>query len=231
MPGLAQPVSSGVALPLMALQNNIDRLTRTHSVPVQLENGPEKSITIDRPPLLAQLAAAVVSSQTTGGQGGGLASERNVLDASAMMLNDAIRQSVERMWAAYTDRPLPRNLVNAVRVWNVRYRREVRDAQMDADTIWKTVRRTDSWIKQIDLKFDPPITMEMTRPCPNCGHQHGYNSENDRVHAVVITWQKSFDQSVATCRVCNKSWYGENELRQLRWEIDQNDTMGTDRLE
>ena len=139
------------------------------------------------------------------------------------MLQDAIRNSLNQMWTRYTDKPLPKDLKHAVRKFHYIFRTITTERQLKTETIWKIIRTTDVWIRQIEMKFDPPVTLEVTRSCPNCEHKHVYNESNEQVAAVVITWHKSFDKSIATCRACDQNWVGESELRQLRWEIDQRD--------
>jgi transcription elongation factor Elf1 len=129
------------------------------------------------------------------------------------------------LWTRYNEDRMPTDLKQALRVWQTRFRKLAQDRNLNPDAIWKVVRQTNAWINAIELKFDPPITLEMTRPCPKCEHQHVYNEHNERVSAVIITWQKSFDKSLAQCRACGQTWLGESELRQLRYDVDQKDTL------
>jgi len=150
-----------------------------------------------------------------------------MLDASALMLQDAIRNSLNQMWSRYSDQPPHKNLKEAIRKFHYLFRTITTERQLKDEAIWKVVRTTATWIRQIEMKFDPPVTLEVTRACPNCDRKHVYNESNEQVAAVVITWHKSFDKSIATCRSCGQTWLGESELRQLRWEIDQRDTPTT----
>lgn len=209
--------------------NNIDKLTRPYTDRIELEeDGRRNTVTVEHPALLDQLDDAILSSQTMVKRGSTLASQRSVLDASAFMLQHAIRQAIKLMWAQYIDDPVPKDMKHALRLWHMQFRKEVTDRQLSADTIWKHIRHTNTWIMQIELKFDPPITLEVTRPCPDCDQQFVYNEYNERVASVVVTWQRSFDRSAAICRACGKSWVGESELRQLRYDIDQRDTLWGD---
>jgi hypothetical protein len=223
---LAQPVSDTLEFPLLTLMNNIDKLTRPYTDRLELEEeGQRRNVAVEHPALLDQLEDAIVSSQTMVKRGSTLASQRNVLDASAFMLETAIAQALKLMWAQYRDDPMPKQLKQALRQWHVQFRKEVMDRQLSADTVWKHVRHTNNWIAQIETKFDPPVTLEVTRPCPICDKQFVYNEYNERVASVVVTWQRSFDKSVAQCRACGQAWVGESELRQLRYDIDQKDTL------
>lgn len=206
--------------------NNVDKLTRPYTDRIEMEEeGRARNVTVEHPALLDQLNEAILSSQTMVKRGTTLASQRNVLDASAFMLQTAIHQGLKLMWAQYRDDPMPKDLKQALRVWHYQFRKEVMDRQLSADSVWKHVRHTNAWITQIETKFDPPVTLEVTRPCPTCDKQFVYNEYNDRVASVIVTWQRSFDKSVAQCRACGQSWVGESELRQLRYDIDQKDTI------
>ena len=221
-----QPANDQLEFPLLTLLNNVDKLTQPYQDRIEQEQGGHRtSVTVRRPALLDQLEEAIFSSQTVSNRGSSLASQRNVLDASAFMLRHAITGSVAKLWTMYFEDRMPTDLKRALRVWQTRFRKEATDRNLHADTVWKIVRQTNTWINSIELKFDPPITLEMTRPCPNCEHQHVYNEHNERVAAVIITWQKSFDRSLAQCRACGQTWLGESELRQLRYDVDQKDTL------
>jgi uncharacterized protein with PIN domain len=143
------------------------------------------------------------------------------------MLQDAIRNSLNQLWTRYSDKPLPKDLKQGVRKFHLLFRTITTERELKPEAIWKIIRITDVWIRQIEMKFDPPFTLEVTRRCPGCERKHVYNESNEQVAAVVITWHKSFDKSIATCRACGRTWVGESELRQLRWEIDQRDTPTT----
>lgn len=229
---MAQAETDDLAIAQLALLENVGKLTKPYVETVEQEqHGKTKTIKITHPPLLDQLDQAILSNQTTVKRGGSLASQRNVLDASAYMLQDALFQEMYSMWTRHIHAPMPQNLTHALKTWHVQIRKLTMDGRMKNDTLWRYARRTSSWIAQIETKFDPPVTLEVTRPCPRCNNQYVYNDTNERVAAVVIVWQKSFDKSNALCRSCGQHWYGERELRQLRYDIDQRDTSGWDVIE
>lgn len=225
--GSGQAETDDLTLALIALLENVERLTKPYVDRVEQDTrGSTKTVKVTHPPLFDQLDQAVHSTQTTLGRGGALASERNVIDTSAWMLRDAIRQELHRMWTKIINRAMPETLTDATRIWHLEFRVKVQDGKIPRDSVWAAVRRTSTWVKQIQLKFDPPVTLEVTRPCPQCTRRFVYNEHNERVFAVVIVWQKTFSNSNASCRACGHTWYGESELRQLRYDIDTRDTPG-----
>lgn len=211
--------------PFIHLLENVDRLTQPYEEVVEQEvNGKRQTVKISRKALFDQLEESIYSTQTSARRGGALASERNVIDASAYMLRATIHDAIFRMHRPYRRRPV-RSMKSALRQWYVSFKEDVERNRPSEKVVWRMIKETGAWIRAIETKFDPPITLEVTRPCPNCEHQHVYTEDNEQVAAVVITWQKSFDKSEANCRACDKSWYGESELRSLRYEIDQRDAL------
>lgn len=211
--------------PFIHLLENVDRLTRTYQEVVEQEiDGKRQTVKIAQKPLLDQLEESIYSTQTTVRRGGALASERNVIDASAYMLRETIADTISRMLKPY-HKPVTQSMKTGLRRWYVAFKHDVETNRPSEKVVWHAIKETGSWIRAIETKFDPPVTLEVTRPCPNCDYKHVYTEDNDQVAAVVITWQKSFDKSEAICRACGQRWYGESELRKLRYEIDQRDTL------
>jgi hypothetical protein len=219
--------NSNLDFALLILLEAVDRLTQPYKVRVTSEqDGVPENRTIDLPPLLEQLNDAIKSTQTSVRRGKTLANERSVIDASALMLEAGIRESLRVMWHDLFGSAIrPRSLSRQVAGWHVEFRKRALDGSIHADQVWRLAKLVQGWTRQIDLKFDPPVTLEITRPCPNCDTSHVFDFMGDRVAAVVISWRRSFDNSAALCRSCAKSWVGESELRQLRWEIDTHDKI------
>jgi hypothetical protein len=206
---------------LLILLEAVERLTMPYKVRVMSElDGVTESRVVVLPAMLEQLNDAIKSSQSTSRRGGSLANERSVIDASALMLESAIREAVKALWAEVYSKPRPRSLQKQLFRWHYEFRRLASEGYFPAERVWQVAKLVQGWTKAIDLKFDPPVTLEVTRPCPACNNSHVFDFMGDRVAAVVISWRRSFDNSAAICRSCSKSWVGEAELRQLRWEID-----------
>jgi hypothetical protein len=207
---------------LLILLEAVDRLTKPYKIRVisELDGVPEQRVVL-LPAMLEQLNDAIKSSQSTTRRGKSLANERSVIDASALMLEGAIRDAVRALWSESCPAQIrPRTLQRQLARWHFEFRRRASDGELPAERVWQVAKLVQGWTKAIDLKFDPPVTLEVTRPCPACDAAHVFDFMGDRVAAVVISWRRSFDNSAAICRSCSKSWVGEAELRQLRWEID-----------
>jgi hypothetical protein len=212
---------------LLILLEAVDRLTKPYKIRVisELDNVPEQRLVV-LPPMLRQLNDAIKSSQSSTRRGITLANERSVIDASALMLEGAIQDAVRGLWSEVCGSDLkPRTLQRQLTRWHVEFRRLATDGQLPAERVWQVAKLVQGWTKAIDLKFDPPVTLEVTRPCPACNAAHVFDFMGDRVASVVISWRRSFDDSAAICRACSKSWVGEAELRQLRWDLDTLDEL------
>lgn len=214
---------------LISLREDINKLTLpyTQSI-IQEVGGPEVQVEkreITLKPLLTQLQEAIGSSQSIVARGGGDMSTRSVLDAGALMLMTDIEEDLKALWTTLHPEPKARPFDNlrAVRLLMVAVNKLVMDNRLDDEELWKVKMIIGSWVDQIELKFDPPVVIEITRPCPKCHTSFVFDEYNDRVLALVVEWRKSFEQSSAACRQCGYTWLGQTELRQMRWELDQLD--------
>jgi hypothetical protein len=177
-------------------------------------------------PLLDQLESAIGSSNSAAARGGGDPSTRSVLDASALMLMHEIEQEAAQLWDYINlTRIRPADIKLVMRQLYAKIVDQVHKKNIDTDTLTEITHTYTNWAAQIEAKFDPPVTIVVTRPCPKCDVTFVFDEYNDRNHALVIYWRKSFEQSEGVCLACGHTWLGQNELRQLRWELDQNDTQ------
>ena len=215
---------------LISIRDDVDKLTKRYKqVILQEVDGPEVKLEkaeVMLDPLLVQLANAIGSSQSVAARGGGDISTRSVLDASALMLMTDIEEDIKGLWQALFEpqrRARPVEPVRAVRQMMMQINKLVLDDRMEGEQLLKVKQIFQSWVYQIETKFDPPVVIEITRPCPNCHQSFVYDEFNDRMLALVVEWRKSFENSVAVCRACGQSWLGQNELRQMRFDLDQLD--------
>lgn len=216
---------------LISLRDDVDKLTKPYQQTVmqEVDDGPEVKIekrVLELKPLLIQLQEAIGSSQSVAARGGGDMSTRAVLDAGALMLMTDIEDDIRELWNALhapSIRARPLENTRAVRQMMVQVNKLVLDNRLDDQALWDVYRVINSWVYQIEAKFDPPVVIEVTRPCPKCHESFVYDEFNDRVLALAMEWRKSFEQSSAECRACGQTWLGQNELRLLRWELDRLD--------
>lgn len=214
---------------LMSLREDVTKLTQPYKQSIIQEVGDEevkiekREITLK--PLLTQLQEAIGSSQSVVARGGGDMSTRSVLDAGALMLMTDIEEDVKGLWLSLHPEPKtkPFDVIRAVRLLMVAVSKLVMDNRLDDEELEKVNVVIGSWVDQIEMKFDPPVVIEITRPCPKCHTSFVFDEYNDRVLALVVEWRKSFETSSAQCRHCKHTWLGQTELRQMRWELDQLD--------
>jgi hypothetical protein len=215
---------------LISIRDNVDKLSLPYKQEVLQEtDGPEVLIekrTILLKPLLVQLQEAIGSSQSVVSRGGGDMSTRSVLDASALMLQTDIEEDLRQLWMtvfAPSRKARPVENTRAVRQLMVQVNKLVLDKRIENEELWNVHHIFDSWVHQIETKFDPPVVIEITRPCPKCHESFVYDEFNDRILAMVVEWRKSFEASSAQCRACGQTWLGQTELRQMRYDLDQLD--------
>jgi len=215
---------------LISIRDDVDKLTKRYKqVILQEVDGPEVKLEKSEvwlEPLLVQLANAIGSTQSMSARGGGDISTRSVLDASALMLMTDIEEDIKGLWMtvfAPQRRARPVEPVRAVRQIMMQINKLVLDNRIDSEDLFKVKQIFQGWVYQIESKFDPPVLIEVTRPCPSCHQSFVYDEFNDRLLALVVEWRKSFENSVAVCRACGKSWLGQTELRQMRFDIDRLD--------
>lgn len=213
---------------LIQLDQAVAKLTKPYHEIVYQETGdPEwdgQLITtiLELPSLIDQLDDAIGSTNSAINRGQGLANTRAVLDFSALALLTRIDSEMTQIWEGYSTNPRPRNLKDAIKRWHHKVRQlghnqDITPLTLDTHTL-------NEWVTAIDLKFDPPVILELTVPCPHCQTEIYENDEKERTHALRIIWKRSFDNSRGECQQCGETWIGETEIRQLGWEIENNDT-------
>lgn len=214
---------------LMTILEDVEQLTRPYQVEVMQEHeDPDvvvenTKITLD--PLLTQLENAVGSSHSMGGRGATDPTTRNVIDAGALMLLTNIEEDIKGLWETLHPRGprKPEDNRRAVRLLYVQLHRLSMDRALADSELEKVRGIINFWVVQIENKFDPPVVIEVTRPCPRCRVSFVYDEWNDRVLALSIEWHNSMEKSHGECRACGATWYGQTELRSMRAEIDNAD--------
>jgi hypothetical protein len=213
---------------LIQLDQAVAKLTKPYHEIVYQETGdPEwdgELITtiLELPPLIEQLDDAIGSTNSAINRGQGLANTRAVLDFSALALLTRIDSEMSQIWDAYSTNPRPKNLIQAIKRWHQKVKQL--GPNQDIEPLTLDTQTLNNWVKAIDLKFDPPVIIELTVPCPACQAEMHENEEKELSHSLRIIWQRSFDNSRGECQDCGETWLGETEIRQLGWEIENNDT-------
>lgn len=210
---------------LIQLDENVHRLTNPHEEIIYLDVDDETPVPaiLVLPPLLEQLSDAIGSTNNSNARGAGLANTRAVLDFSALALLGQIEEDMRLIWASTIHtRPRPSGLFKTIRHWQKMV--HALGPNQNLDRLEDDIKTMTSWVKAIDLKFDPPVTLTISQACPNCHKTHHLNNEGEQSPALRIVWKKSFSNSLGECQECGKTWAGETQLRQMRWELDNDDT-------
>ena len=210
---------------MQAIFSNVESLTNPNKVTLEVEDkkGRISRNVVEVACLIEQLEDAVQSTHASGyNRGAILANTRNVLDLSALVLLGQINEELEDLRKSMGDfRPRRPELSDAIRQFYTHLNLAVEHDP--TISLARVLKLTTSWVNAINLKFDPPVVLDITRPCPKCAAEFVFDDYDDRHRAVVIGWRKTFDKSRAECRACGQTWVGESELRHLRWDIDRKD--------
>jgi len=216
----------------------VDRLTMRHQSVYEMvdEDGNHHKITIMHDALLEQLRNAVRSSQGPRPDGGGLPSERNVLDGDALELYDEVAKRFVSMFKDVTDAKPFKSPEANLRHWYIQFSNRFQQRKVSQDRVYEALRLLSKIVGQIDAKLNPPTIIEITSPCPRCGSLYGLDEKGMYRHAVIVESRvhhfKSLENTRAKCVHCGAQWIHGQGMRQLRWEIDQKERhAGSDVIE
>jgi hypothetical protein len=199
----------------------VDKLTMPHQSSFTVD---ELTMIVTHDPLLHQLRAAVRSTTGAHAVGGGLASERNVIDSEALEQYEKAKLQIVCLYQEVTDaRPFPDPVVN-LRQWYIVFANLARSGKVSRDVVQKKYRILYKLASSIEGRLNPPTTLEITSPCPRCGVSHGADDKGAYRHAVIVESRievyRSLEHTRATCVVCKATWVHGQGMRQLRYEID-----------
>lgn len=200
-------------------------VTDDNGNPIREAKGKQR-VTLTAAPLLHQLEEAIAS---TIGAGAGRAMTAkfalSVLDSGALHQFTIIDTQI-RDWCRMIGVTPTRHPAENLRAWYAAtLSRRMEPAQVDFYTGVLT-----GWAGLIRAKLNPPRTMELTAPCPECGATE-YTDEDGDVGPFPVKieyWDGDvsiLERARATCRACDATWKGARQLRELRWDVDQADTV------
>ncbi|MCA0332265.1 MAG: hypothetical protein LCI03_20565 [Actinobacteria bacterium] len=175
--------------------------------------------------LLEQLQEAVGSNLGGGSGSGRPGRERTPLDLGAFSLMEQIDDRVRAWLDELGARPGKAvSTGQALRSWFTLWcatPREVGDHDRRRHVL-------EGWVTSIRDKLDPPDRIEITAPCPVCGHEFvttgllpGENpADAERVRALNGFGREKAGESFALCAACDAVWSGGQRMRDLAVQID-----------
>lgn len=207
--------------PMVELLENIDKLTlpiRSKVIQDTIAGQPPKTASLVQPPLLTQLEDAIRGTIGIGGSGS-LASERNMLDADALLRFSIIRTQVHE-WARDAGSEIrPQDAAGTLRAWYVKWAQKTREIGVQRFYMGKTA----SWVTQIESKLDPPRIRELPDRCPECDAFEWFNpvDKHRYLHPLIVEYRPTgpnmIQDAEGICRACDKRW----KVRELAYEIEQ----------
>lgn len=161
---------------------------------------------VEHPSLLEQLIKGTGAASGAGGSGSGIP-----IDADALEMVAQIRDTL-RQYAIWLPFEYTRDLELAVQNWAEKTSDWVRDGHMSDEAEHDATRYAESWVRQIQSKFEPDKIIDWTDPCYSCGNRRIEVDELERFAIRINLTQKTAD-----CAGCGKKWTGLEELKQLRY--------------
>lgn len=183
-----------------------------------------RTVPVEHPPLLQQLADAVVpSAGNDGGSKSASARERNVLDSEALWeltrIETALRDWLRHDRAAFIRSDLPATL----RRWYVGYIANTSTAELDE---WH-VRELRRWERVITAKLDRSIKQIPTgHLCVLCKDQQWVDQDGERQPARLILSYRRDDEGrtseeQVTCQCCRTRWDNWDAIKELGEELTE----------
>jgi len=210
------------------LLDAVDALTRPHTEHVKqtTDDGEYlRTVPVEHPPLLQQLADAVVpSAGNDGGSKSASARERNVLDSDALWeltrIETALRDWLRHDRAAFDRSDLPATL----RRWYVGY--EARPFMDDNVTEWH-VRELRRWERVITAKLDRSIKQIPTGYlCVLCKEKQWVDQDGERQPArLILSYRRDEEgrtsEEQVTCQRCRTRWDNWDAIKELGEELTE----------
>lgn len=181
-----------------------------------------RTVPVEHPALLQQLADAVVpSAGNDGGSKSASARERNVIDSDALWeltrIETQLRDWLRNNRAAFDRSDLPATL----RRWYVGYIAAVTSPELDE---WH-VRELRRWERVILAKLDRNVKQIPTGYlCVLCGDQQWIDGDGERQPArLILSYRKDEDgrtsEEQVTCQRCRTRWDSMGAIEELGEEL------------
>lgn len=208
------------------LLDSIDALTKPTIVNVKqtTDNGEYlRTVPVEHPALLQQLADAVVpSAGNDGGSKSASARERNVIDSDALWELTKIQTEL-RDWLRHDLPAYDRNnLPGSLRRWYVSY--DAHTAFNDELTEWH-VRELRRWERTILAKLDRNVKQIPTGYlCVICKEATWVDQDGERQPArLILSYRKDEDgrtsEEQVTCQRCRTRWDSMGAIEELGEEL------------
>lgn len=182
-----------------------------------------RTVSVEHPALLQQLADAVVpSAGNDGGSKSASARERNIIDSDALWqltrIETELRDWMRHDFAAFNRNDLPASL----RRWYVGYEAQVN--RSDELTEWLT-RELRRWERVILAKLDRTRKQwDTSKLCPICKQARWIDEHGDSQPARLVgSYRRDDDgrtsEERVTCQRCRESWDNLDAIKELGDEL------------
>ena len=191
----------------------VDALIRPVPTKIVRDDGSTTRIVHDA--LLVQLEAAIRSSIGGTMSGGGLSSERNLLDNDALFESMKITSAIGS-WCRLAGVQPTRVPVDDLLAWF--------EANPEAGDFY--TQQLQDWARFITAKLDPTKALEVKGECPECGSSVWVDADGgEHPRPVLVTYHPEdvLNTATAVCRAaeCLADWRGETAIRLLRAQVDK----------
>ena len=198
----------------------VDALTLEVREPVtRVINGTTRTERVTHPPLLVQLEEAIHGSVRSGsGASSNLPGTAIPLDGDALYQFTLISSQITD-WCRIAGVPHRRHPVDGLRAWHAA---TLTDRDVDRSFEVGILR---AWAGVIRGRLNPPRTLELTLPCPECDATRWADDDGDAgPHPLIVTYrpddQDVFRTARARCRACAFEWVGITALRSLAFDLE-----------
>jgi hypothetical protein len=183
-----------------------------------------RTVTIEHPPLLQQLADAVIpSAGNDAGSKSASARERNILDADALNELVLIQNQLFEWCQLERIRGDRHNLPATLRKWYTAYNTTNHEHEIDR---WHE-RELSRWVRTIRSRLDRSIKEADTgRICPLCTTAKWVDMHGDRQPARLIIRYRvddngDYHDERTICQRCKTEWTGVQAMEELRDELNE----------